>query len=1101
MTLPLPLTEFKNAPIQPVQDPKGPVPLSRGFFANSAEPRYTEKSQGKHDGVDIKIAAGTPVFAVANGKVIQANVSGNCGAGIIIEHSSPHFYTYYCHLSAINVKPGDEVFAGLHIGRSGGTKGTSFSGDSTGPHLHFELRVPHVGQYNFNEATRVDPLPYITEGIKHNIVFDTRDLYNILSVKVQNPTTNQSVTTWTSNHSPAKEVINEYSASVAKSNNLSSYISPFITSLQSFHKNIQYELTRRRFSSETVNTYMPFVKLTSLLGVKNSNLDAGGADSEIGAYYPSLGLSGHIDNKFEDIYNIQNNKSIVGYAIKDTAPYQQVPVIVEDTSLDPPNIPMPGVVSMNVERNAAGAMGVRGGLMRATIKIAAYSIGQIDTLLTYFLRPGTNVILEIGRQSSNPDEIITPYNWKQPWDVISNEFNDLIKLKKSQSEFIKKYVYDNNGRYELFIGYVVKFDIKVNKDNFYDIELTVHSVQQFEIPHALTGVKSNCNLENTSSDIHGYFNDAQAYNSVSFASLMDNVMTTGTQLNEKGWKSHVIKITSPTSANNISKANSTEISNGINGYYVTWRFFVEVILNDSTYGILALFPPESGLRDYIKSGLICAHTTGWGDHPKDKIAESKKLREDYLISNEVGYHPNLRSTNPGVMVIINTPAQSSNLAIEQLKAEDVLRAQSQLIDRSADLESALGYHPGGSFDSGTTTNGNEAGSSFLTNGIWINSNAIKESFTTSDTVSQALQNLLVKMNGCTQTYWNLQLLSADTGFHVIDYGLSKNSKHLKDDNKLTVLKSDPLTNTALSPSNFSEKNVFVFNKKLRPNFSVNLSPISPNTIITGDSIGGDLLDMKLQFNLPNVVAVQVIANVGGLSEKSSLQVLNIPELHRLSVIKTAATCGDIKHEITQTPAGLPVAPPSMMDNVVSGYMAAMAVNGKAMRGDSQQPDPLPGYMISGSQIREYADFGTALKWIELNIPAMVQKLNIDSIHDDKESIPFAHAFNSSNLTKATIDLTLPGIAGISLFQSFLVDKVPTVLDQGYYRITKVSHEFSIQQGWITKLTGRFVYVGHSTNKKPEPKEVSSVAPSKFRGSLIPPRAVADNTRVTPRTTK
>jgi hypothetical protein len=101
---------------------------------------------------------------------------------------------------------------------------------------------------------------------------------------------------------------------------------------------------------------------------------------------------------------------------------------------------------------------------------------------------------------------------------------------------------------------------------------------------------------------------------------------------------------------------------------------------------------------------------------------------------------------------------------------------------------------------------------------------------------------------------------------------------------------------------------------------------------------------------------------------------------------------------------------------------------------------------------------------------MVQKLNIDSINDDRESIPFAHAFNSSNLTKATIDLTLPGIAGISLFQSFLVDKVPTVLDQGYYRITKVSHEFSIQQGWITKLTGRFVYVGHSTNKKQNQKK-------------------------------
>jgi hypothetical protein len=71
--------------------------------------------------------------------------------------------------------------------------------------------------------------------------------------------------------------------------------------------------------------------------------------------------------------------------------------------------------------------------------------------------------------------------------------------------------------------------------------------------------------------------------------------------------------------------------------------------------------------------------------------------------------------------------------------------------------------------------------------------------------------------------------------------------------------------------------------------------------------------------------------------------------------------------------------------------------------------------------------------------------------------PVAHSFNSSNLTKTIVDLTMPGIGGIELFQSFLVDRVPSILTKGYYVVTKINHEFSTQNGWITKIQGRFIY--------------------------------------------
>jgi hypothetical protein len=66
-----------------------------------------------------------------------------------------------------------------------------------------------------------------------------------------------------------------------------------------------------------------------------------------------------------------------------------------------------------------------------------------------------------------------------------------------------------------------------------------------------------------------------------------------------------------------------------------------------------------------------------------------------------------------------------------------------------------------------------------------------------------------------------------------------------------------------------------------------------------------------------------------------------------------------------------------------------------------------------------------------------------------------HAFNSSNLTKTLVDLTVPGIGGIELFQSFWVDRVPSILDNGFYIVTKVVHELNPERGWITKIQGRF----------------------------------------------
>ncbi|WP_320780563.1 transglycosylase family protein [Streptomyces sp. CRN 30] len=108
-------------------------------------------SQGYHTGVDFPVPTGTSVKSVAAGRVVSAGWEGSFGYQVVVRHGDGR-YSQYAHLSAISVKDGQSVGAGQRIGRSGST------GNSTGPHLHFEVRTgPGFG-------TDVDPLAYLRAG-------------------------------------------------------------------------------------------------------------------------------------------------------------------------------------------------------------------------------------------------------------------------------------------------------------------------------------------------------------------------------------------------------------------------------------------------------------------------------------------------------------------------------------------------------------------------------------------------------------------------------------------------------------------------------------------------------------------------------------------------------------------------------------------------------------------------------------------------------------------------------------------------------------------------------------------------------------------------
>lgn len=87
-----------------------------------------------HYALDISAYVGQPVYAADNGVIIQAGWNGAYGYSILINHNNG-YYTRYAHLSTVDVSVGQVVAGGQLIGKAGNT------GNSTGPHLHFEIRT------------------------------------------------------------------------------------------------------------------------------------------------------------------------------------------------------------------------------------------------------------------------------------------------------------------------------------------------------------------------------------------------------------------------------------------------------------------------------------------------------------------------------------------------------------------------------------------------------------------------------------------------------------------------------------------------------------------------------------------------------------------------------------------------------------------------------------------------------------------------------------------------------------------------------------------------------------------------------------------------
>jgi murein DD-endopeptidase MepM/ murein hydrolase activator NlpD len=100
-----------------------------------------------HEGLDFTAETGTPIYAAASGIVLSASATSGYGNLVVVDHGSG-LITRYAHTSQMLVHPGEKVEKGQLIAKVGST------GRSTGPHLHFEVRL---------NGDALDPRKYLND--------------------------------------------------------------------------------------------------------------------------------------------------------------------------------------------------------------------------------------------------------------------------------------------------------------------------------------------------------------------------------------------------------------------------------------------------------------------------------------------------------------------------------------------------------------------------------------------------------------------------------------------------------------------------------------------------------------------------------------------------------------------------------------------------------------------------------------------------------------------------------------------------------------------------------------------------------------------------
>jgi len=613
------------------------------------------------------------------------------------------------------------------------------------------------------------------------------------------------------------------------------------------NKNIRNILEARSQLNNTVQLAMPFVKATTTIGGPAVPLLDGGIGFTLGLHAIEQ------DVKYEDIYSSQgSDMPLIGYTYVDGKTRRiyannaadEIAAQIFDrraglfTNSDGfVRIPPPGITNLTIGRNKNGL------LAHGQLTITIPSLAQLESLQKTFLIPGVGMVLEWGQQfavpslTTNvtgelPDISYAMFPWTKP-DAAMELLTRLGKNNVGLQEILEKYAYASSGQYMWMFGRVANFSINTLADGGFQSVVKIvgpsedswaYSTKNTVVPAKDASTKYFCASETNS--VYSYFSETVA-GGLNLKSLLDDVRA-GNKFSE--WKDHVMFFDKGNKKGGEPKPDEKKPNTSENSfadledaYFMSWRFFVNVVLNDKSWGLKRIFASALDEETLKKIGLLLPYADG----PQRNKPVATKAAIDDPMEAFTGYNKFLRSIDPSVMVIVNEEAANLAAANPQYKSPVL---EQDFLETTADVTK---FKSVGQYDTAAPAyNKVPKDRSFLSTGVWLNHKTVVECMISGDTIRRGISNLLDRMNTATLNYWQLTLdtsepqqdQSAAYNYMVIDANVKETSE-----NAVAKFIDD----------------VHVFNKYVRVDNA------------TGNLVGSELIECSIDLSLPKRLFSQI----------------------------------------------------------------------------------------------------------------------------------------------------------------------------------------------------------------------------------------------------
>ena len=649
--------------------------------------------------------------------------------------------------------------------------------------------------------------------------------------------------------------------------------------------------------------------------------------------------------------------------------------------------PIPGITNVAVRYKGINDV------VEVEVSWKCYNTTQLNFLRNHFLLFGQYVVVDFGHIISNRinTEPLRPFDFAAGdafTKLAQYEHNGRLAVVDGEGG-LEPIVEQNNGNYDVFIGKIVNSSISLQPDSTYDCKTTVVSTGEVIYGATHHSLVADLARELTKEEKNKYVTTIEEFFEpagtleAEIGAASDNLLVDSAEQPAVIDAFHRERTTSGEKASGIllrgSKLHADQF------IFVSWNYFTHTII-PAMFSVLQDQPVNAEIDFFTSIGqpVIDVASTA---NPKQRAGES-------LIGN----HPILTSVDHKTLIIVKEASRV--LDTEKTGNEKALFADSKVF---SDEKNRL--------DKG-----------YLSRGVYLNVDAIRESFLNQRTFYDGMAALLRRMNNATANYWKL-----DIGFDE------------------------------------ETKKIYIFdNGSVAPDF-----PEIPPTYLFNEGSEGELLELDFSAEFSDEIKTSVMisgrtkgrgrfAGATTAAQASSTfgpnrsgQMLNINSLIDV-----------LQEEVNKLATADRTERLALLDRTTEteeAHAVQVRVAASDLAAQRQEQRDIAREEELSEIDKELRKYTNELEWY-IQIPSTMKgRIAAHSLrHPD-----IANNYISPIATEITCQLTIMGISGIAFWDNFMVDKLPKVYrEHGVFLVNGMSHSID-RDGWNTQINGLYYFLWQS----------------------------------------